>query len=41
MAHSLGFMARWAAAGVIGQIRDHLSRQIRRDMGKGPKAVPP
>ena len=34
-----GFMARWAAAGVIGQIRDHLSGRIRRDMGKGPRAV--
>ncbi|MEU0382759.1 IS5 family transposase [Streptomyces cyaneofuscatus] len=34
-----GFMARWAAAGVIGQIRDHLSGQIRREMGKGPRAV--
>ncbi|MDV9201250.1 MULTISPECIES: IS5 family transposase [unclassified Streptomyces] len=34
-----GFMARWAACGVIGQIRDHLSGRIRRDMGKGPRAV--
>ncbi|MER5275649.1 IS5 family transposase [Streptomyces sp. NPDC002809] len=34
-----GFMARWAAAGVIGQIRDHLSGRIRRKMGKGPRAV--
>ncbi|MFC9608730.1 IS5 family transposase [Streptomyces niveus] len=34
-----GFMARWAAAGVIGQIRDHLSGRIRREMGKGPRAV--
>lgn len=34
-----GFMARWAAAGVIGQIRDHLSARIRREMGKGPRAV--
>ncbi|WP_369696692.1 IS5 family transposase [Streptomyces sp. XD-27] len=34
-----GFMARWAAAGVVGQIRDQLSSRIRREMGKGPKAV--
>lgn len=34
-----GFMARWATVGVIGQIRDHLSGQSRRDMGKGPRAV--
>lgn len=34
-----GFMARWAACGVMGQIRDHLSGQIRREMGKGPRAV--
>ncbi|AGP51667.1 transposase [Streptomyces rapamycinicus NRRL 5491] len=34
-----GFMARWAAAGVIGQIHDELSSRIRREMGKGPKAV--
>ncbi|WP_327129834.1 IS5 family transposase [Streptomyces sp. NBC_01727] len=34
-----GFMARWAAAGVIGQIRDHLAGQIRREIGKGPRAV--
>ncbi|MEV7905868.1 IS5 family transposase [Streptomyces anulatus] len=34
-----GFMARWAAAGVIGQIRDHLSGRIRCEMGKGPRAV--
>ncbi|MGW3746653.1 IS5 family transposase [Streptomyces sp. NPDC005146] len=34
-----GFMARWAAAGVIGQIRDHLSGRIRREMGKGPRPV--
>ncbi len=32
-------MARWTAAGVIGQIRDHLRGRIRRDMGKGPRAV--
>ncbi|MBL1102631.1 IS5 family transposase [Streptomyces coffeae] len=34
-----GFMARWAAAGVIGQIRDHLASRIRCGMGKGPRAV--
>lgn len=34
-----GFMARWAAAGIIGQIRDHLTGRIRRDLGKGPRAV--
>ncbi|MFI8242659.1 IS5 family transposase [Streptomyces sp. NPDC085866] len=34
-----GFMARWAACGAIGQIRDQLSRRIRREMGKGPRAV--
>ncbi len=32
-------MARWAAAGVIGQIRDALASRIRREMGKGPRAV--
>jgi transposase len=34
-----GFMARWAAAGVIGQIRDQLRKRIRRDMGRAPGAV--
>ncbi|GAA2640658.1 hypothetical protein GCM10009863_67300 [Streptomyces axinellae] len=34
-----GSMARWAAAGVIGQIRDALAGWIRREMGKGPRAV--
>ncbi|MFF3350961.1 IS5 family transposase [Streptomyces sp. NPDC002779] len=34
-----GFMARWAAAGIIGQIRDALAARIRRDLGKGPRAV--
>ncbi|MBX9399622.1 IS5 family transposase [Streptomyces sp. TRM72054] len=34
-----GFMARWAAAGIVGQIRDQLAGRIRRDMGKGPRAV--
>lgn len=32
-------MARWAARGVIGQIRDHLAGRIRREIGKGPRAV--
>jgi transposase len=32
-------MARWAAAGVIGRIRDQLRRRIRQDMGRGPEAV--
>ncbi|MEU9256638.1 IS5 family transposase [Streptomyces sp. NPDC048270] len=32
-------MARWAAAGVIGQIRDHLRKRVRRDMGRAPGAV--
>ncbi|GKQ40714.1 hypothetical protein ALMP_72370 [Streptomyces sp. A012304] len=32
-------MARWAAAGVIGQIRDQLRKRIRRDMGRSPGAV--
>lgn len=34
-----GFMARWAAAGVVGQIRDQLRKRIRREMGKAPGAV--
>ncbi|MEV7526798.1 IS5 family transposase [Streptomyces sp. NPDC091371] len=34
-----GFMARWAACGVINQIRDALAGRIRREMGKGPRAV--
>jgi transposase len=34
-----GFMARWAASDVVGQIRDQLSRRIRRELGKGPRAV--
>ncbi|MFD8474292.1 IS5 family transposase [Streptomyces globisporus] len=34
-----GFMARWAAAGVISQIRDALALRIRREMGRGPRAV--
>jgi transposase len=35
----LGFMARWAAAGIVGHIRDDLASRIRRNMGKGPRAV--
>lgn len=34
-----GFMARWAAAGVVGQIRDQLRKRIRREMGRAPGAV--
>jgi transposase len=34
-----GFMARWAACGVVGQIRDHLAGRIRRELGKGLRAV--
>lgn len=34
-----GFMARWAAAGVVGQIRDQLRAQVRRRMGRAPRAV--
>ncbi|MFJ3439512.1 IS5 family transposase [Streptomyces cyaneofuscatus] len=34
-----GFMARWAAAGVVNQIRDLLAGRIRRELGKGPRAV--
>lgn len=32
-------MARWVAAGVIGQIRDQLRKRIRREMGRAPGAV--
>ncbi len=32
-------MARWAACGVVGQIRDVLAGRIRQEMGKGPRAV--
>lgn len=32
-------MARWAATGIIGQIRDHLRKRIRREMGRAPGAV--
>jgi transposase len=34
-----GFMARWAAAGIVGQIRDQLRKRIRREMGRAPGAV--
>lgn len=34
-----GFKARWAAAGIVGQIRDVLAGRIRREMGKGLRAV--
>lgn len=34
-----GFMARWAAAGITGRIRDALAGRIRREMGKGSRAV--
>ncbi|MFJ4188164.1 IS5 family transposase [Kitasatospora sp. NPDC089509] len=34
-----GFIARWAAAGVTGQIRDQLSARVRRDVGRAPGAV--
>ncbi|MFI6037989.1 transposase [Streptomyces sp. NPDC051315] len=39
LAHVYGFMARWAARGVVGQIRDHLRMRIRREMGRAPGAV--
>ncbi|MFE3165342.1 IS5 family transposase [Streptomyces sp. NPDC059224] len=34
-----GFMARWAAAGIVGQIRDQLRKRIRREIGRAPGAV--
>lgn len=34
-----GFMARWAAAGVVGQIRDQLRARVRWQMGRTPHAV--
>ncbi|WP_329460683.1 IS5 family transposase [Streptomyces sp. NBC_01497] len=34
-----GFTARWAACGVVGQIRDQLCKRIRREMGRAPGAV--
>jgi hypothetical protein len=33
------FMARWAASGAIGQIRDQLRTRIRRGMGRALGAV--
>lgn len=33
------FMARWAAAGAVGQIRDQMRKRIRREMGRSPGAV--
>lgn len=32
-------MARWAACGVVGQIRDQFRKRIRREMGRSPGAV--
>lgn len=32
-------MARWAARGAIGQVRDALAQRIRRAMGKRPRAA--
>ncbi|SOE06479.1 IS5 family transposase [Streptomyces sp. Ag109_G2-15] len=34
-----GFMAKWAAAGVLSVIRDALRRRIRQGMGRAPQAV--
>jgi transposase len=34
-----GFFARWTAAGVLGQIRDHLRRWLRARRGYPPDAV--
>lgn len=34
-----GFLAKWAAAGVLGAIRDQLRRRIRQGMGRAPHAV--
>ncbi|AGS73907.1 putative transposase (plasmid) [Streptomyces collinus Tu 365] len=34
-----GFMARWAAAGIVGQIHYQLRKRIRREMGRAPGAV--
>ncbi|UKY47417.1 DUF6192 family protein [Streptomyces inhibens] len=33
------FTARWAAAGVVGQIRDQLRKRIRHEMSQAPGAV--
>jgi hypothetical protein len=35
-----GFMARWAAAGVVGQVRAALTRRIRRETDEGPMRSP-
>jgi hypothetical protein len=32
-------MARWAATGVVGQVRDQLRKRVRREMGPAPGAV--
>lgn len=32
-------MARWAAVGIVWQIRDQLRKRIRRQMGRAPDAV--
>lgn len=32
-------MARWAAVGIVGEIRDQLRKRIRREMGRAPGAV--
>lgn len=34
-----GFMARWAACEVVGQIRERLPTRIRRERGKALRAV--
>ncbi|MFH8350554.1 IS5 family transposase [Streptomyces sp. NPDC018045] len=34
-----GFLAKWAAAGVLGTIRDDLRRRVRQGMGRTPEAV--
>ncbi|ONK09571.1 IS5 family transposase [Streptomyces sp. MP131-18] len=34
-----GFMARWAATGIVGQIRDQLRRRVRLGMSRAPRAV--
>jgi transposase len=34
-----GFFARWAAAGVVDQLRDQLHRQVRATLGRCPKPV--
>jgi transposase len=34
-----GFMARWAATGAVGQIRDQLRKRVRREMDRAPGAL--